>query len=323
MVLDTLADVTIASPANLDFLRYETSSTQWKKYTLGALSYTAGSPNQLALDGGGGGTAAVIGIGHASSHMMLSGNSRLDFLLSGSVTAGTDVSLRMRAVSATQFSIYDQALAGTSDGTEVMRYAPNSVAANRYFEFILLPVYISGGYSLEMSNGYGGITMRPPGAADWACRQIVSLTAGIQITIPGTLASGAITAFYAYTGTNNDMDIRLGQLSGSSASQANTVTSYANLTIWATSGSGGTTSLLKAEGDVNLAGATKKFGAFGSVGTVRVAVAAPAAITAIGGADATYSANEQTLLNALTADVVALRLALNNLRTALNGYNLV
>jgi hypothetical protein len=50
---------------------------------------------------------------------------------------------------------------------------------------------------------------------------------------------------------------------------------------------------------------------------------APSAVTATGTADATYSSNEVTLINALKTDVTNLRTKLYDIWTALDAYGLV
>lgn len=52
-------------------------------------------------------------------------------------------------------------------------------------------------------------------------------------------------------------------------------------------------------------------------------VAAPNAVTVTGSAAATYSANEQTMVNALKADVTNLRSTLNTLVTNLKAAGIV
>lgn len=134
---------TISSVADLDFLRFDAASSQWKNHSLGRMIWVAAA-SEFALDGGSGASASsVVGIGKTGSRFMLAGNTGIDFLLSGSVAAGTDISARIRCASATQVSFYDQGLAA-SDGTEVLRWKCSSSATARGFDYSV-PVYIQPG----------------------------------------------------------------------------------------------------------------------------------------------------------------------------------
>lgn len=59
----------------------------------------------------------------------------LDFYLSGSVASGTDKSARIRAVSSSQVSFYDNGTSTYSAGDEVLRWTCSATAASRVFDF--------------------------------------------------------------------------------------------------------------------------------------------------------------------------------------------
>ncbi|MBA3588854.1 hypothetical protein [Methylibium sp.] len=305
VVLDTLNDVTIASVASKNFLRYDTPSTQWKNYDLGPIEYAtavSGLP-VLVFDGGGvTGSALIAALGKSGSRLLLdfvSGTTTtaLDFVLSGAADLATEKVARIRTVSASQVSFYDQGTSSITAGDEVLRWGCSSLAASRYFRSFA-PLQVT-----DTVSGTNWISLEGTASRTW---ELLARDAGSS--------PASFFKFYADHASLGD------RIRCQTALDMNGF----SLQFY-----GITSSLSESAGVVTLAGATgvrfdaDKMGFFYSAGTLRVAVAAPAAITAIGGADATYSANEQTLLNALTTDVTNLRSTLNNLRNALNGYNLV
>ncbi len=148
LAFSALSDVTITSLANLNFPRYDTGTSKWVNTSLGSISYAAaggGALQRLALDGGASAAAgSIVMVSNTASRMLMSGIGTfvpLDFKLSGDADIGTDICARIRTISATQVSFFDQATP-SSNGTEVLRWGTNSVAANRYFS-VYAPVTMS------------------------------------------------------------------------------------------------------------------------------------------------------------------------------------
>jgi hypothetical protein len=128
-----LSDVTITSVADLDLLRYDAGSSKWKNYNLGPMIWVAAS-RQFALDGGGAASAAsVVGIGKADSRFYITSGTGLDFGLSGSVAAGTDINARIRSTGSGDVSFYDQATSTFGSGDKVIAWGCNTTYATRYF----------------------------------------------------------------------------------------------------------------------------------------------------------------------------------------------
>ncbi len=318
LALDDLSDVTITAVASLDFLRRVGGA--WVNQSLGALAYVAGTPNQLVFDGGTGGTAAAVGIGHASSRFVLGGAfPPLDFILQGNPVGATDKCARIRAISATEVGFFDQANAA-GNGTQVIKWTTGTSVATRAIEFIGLSdfkISFSSAFTLESIP----IWFRAAGAADYQCRQIIPTSTGLVFCIPGTSSSGVMNPIQLYTGASNAQDIRIGEASFMSASQVNTITIVGDVNVGQQSGSGGSTSVFTISGDTKLAGATNKLGFFGNAGAVKATAAAPSAVATTQTAGGTYTANEQTMLGNLKTDVTNLRGTVAALRTALAAYN--
>ncbi|HYE07777.1 MAG TPA: hypothetical protein VEL07_19820 [Planctomycetota bacterium] len=320
VVLDTLNDVAITSAASRNFLRFDATTSHWKNYDLGPIGYElpAASIPVLALDGGSTlGSALIAGLGAHGSRLLLhysaggpAVNTALDFVLSGEADDANEKVARIRTVSASEVGFYDQGTSTITAGDKVLSWMCNASVASRSFRFHV---------PLDVTDSSGGSYLRIAAAstAEWDLKT----AAGAKFFSFHT--TGSLYGFNLTRAENAiDLNGKLLYMTGATGASPYISGSSGQMNIRV-----GTSGILELAPDttssvrVGASGSTISF--FGSIGTTRVAVTAPAAITAVGGADATYSANEQTLLNALTADVVALRLCLNNLRNALNGYNLV
>ncbi len=148
-----LSDVTITSVADLDFLRYDNGSSKWKNVNLGLIAYDAASAS-LSLDGGSGAASATkVGIAGANSRFIISQTTNpLDFILSGSVSAGTDISARIRRVSSSQVAFFDQGTATTTAGTSVLEWNVSATAASRSFDFKIPILSVNIGISARYRN---------------------------------------------------------------------------------------------------------------------------------------------------------------------------
>lgn len=332
LTLNDLTDVTIASVADKNFLRYDLATTQWKNYDLGPIAYATGTPNQLGLDGGIGGSATYIHFGTtAGSRFGIGSNAPIDFLLSGAVNLGTDKNARIRNPNSTQVSFYDQGTTTWNDGTEVLRWGCSSSAASRYFRF-LVPLEIIGASATDRlifgadttywkvtdDAGSAYLKFAKSGGGSIAHTVIMGTHLALETNrLVGESANGTSASYLLFSSTS-------ATLSTASSGASGTLTLLGNV-VNITASNGAATSLtLTCTGGISLVGNTKVasaaafLGFFGSAGTARVAVAAAPAITATPGGGAT-NAN----VNALVTDVQNLQTAFNNLRGAANGYNLV
>lgn len=179
VVLDTLNDVTIASVANKDFLRYDSGTSQWKNVNLGDLSWTSAT-RTLALDGGlGTASPSLALVGAAGSRLIVGGGCSFDFILSGTTAAGDDISARIREVSASQVSFYDQGTSTYSTGTEVLRWNCSSSAGSRSFDF-MVPVNLST--ALTVANGGTAATTALDAAVNLLLVRFAFDRAGTRLT---------------------------------------------------------------------------------------------------------------------------------------------
>jgi hypothetical protein len=210
-----LSDVTITSVANLDFLRYDTGSSKWKNVNLGLIAYDGASAS-LSLDGGSGAaTPTKVGIAGANSRLILSQTTNpLDFILSGSVSGGTDISARIRRVSSSQVAFFDQGTATTTAGTSVLEWTCSATAASRLFEFkcAMRAPFGSGfgvdGSSLSISTSnaimvFAGTEIDPDSiynagsgvfTAPVAGKYLVTCNASLSCGYLGSPASATVTA---------------------------------------------------------------------------------------------------------------------------------
>lgn len=185
VVLDTLNDVTITTVANLDFLRYDSASSQWINASLGEIQW-APSVRTLALDGGTTATAASkIGIGKGGSRMLLAGNTALEWVLSGDPDLGTEVSARVRSTGATDVSFYDQANSTFSAGDKVMEWGTNTTYATRYFRF-LLPLQVRD----NSGAGSKHLVVESTAAQTWTVRDDIGPSTWLKLLGTSADASG-------------------------------------------------------------------------------------------------------------------------------------
>lgn len=113
-----LTDVSVASPASGDYLRYNGSA--WGKYSLGDLAYDAGAKpyhDRLVLD------TTDLGI---RNRLLINSSGSLEFIVRG--TEGTDDKWAVVAADGTDLSF-------TDDGNEVLRWTCSATAGNRKFDF--------------------------------------------------------------------------------------------------------------------------------------------------------------------------------------------
>jgi hypothetical protein len=313
VVLDTLNDVTIAAVAALNFLRYDSGTAQWKNYDLGPLIW-ASATREFALDGGGGASAAsVVGIGKGGSRFYVTSGTGLDFGLSGSVALGTDINARIRSTAASDVSFYDQATSTFGAGDKVMEWGTSATPGNRYFRF-LMPIQVH-------DTGTKDLVIAGPSSQTWTIGDNVTPFTfmtfygasadafGARIGIHGTIDAGGTTGLTIYGDRSN----------GTSSSRLNVGATdgqwfqSGNLSLSATTA----LTLVGTGGGVQIAAATsEKVGFWGRTPVTKTTVADPAAITTTQTAGGTYGANEQSMLAALKADVIALRATLLNVTDA-------
>ncbi len=298
VVLDTLNDVTIASVASKNFLRYDLASTQWKNYDLGPIAYTdpAASIPVLVFDGGSSGTALMAGLGANGSRSIFYGSgsitTALDFVLSGDPDAATEVVARVRRVSATEVGFFDQGTSTITAGTKVLSWACSSSAASRKFQ-CLVPFEIT-----DSSVGSAVLNVTTSGSnaivfnLDGTSLMEFDNTSAATVTV-----KGALTIFGGGTIDASASVLRINS-SGGALSVGGSVK---------VAGSGGSDAL----------------GFFGNAGTTRQTVSDMAALATTQTSGGTYTANEQTMLTNIKTDLTSLRTKVNALLDALQAYNLV
>jgi len=164
IALDDLSDVSITSHTTDDIIVW--NGTAWVDRNIGKLSYDPAN-SLLGLDGGTQKTIAFLA--HADSRLVLSGSSGtcpLDFKLANTLEDGTDISARIRGISASQVSFYDQATPG-SNGTEVVRWDCSATASARLWYF-KTPFHIAAKSTLQTRGLWAENGVHIDGAnSDW------------------------------------------------------------------------------------------------------------------------------------------------------------
>lgn len=300
VVLDTLNDVTIASVAARNFLRYDLASTQWKNYDLGPIEYTdpPASIPVLVLDGGGvTGTAIIAGLGANGSRFLFDGvtgthNTALDFVLDGRPDLGTEKCARIRRISTTEVAFYDQGTSTITAGTKVLSWLCSTSAASRSFKFLtkLEAQPASGAPVFGVENVGSGVNKLTHDAVSYL-EFDSSISDRINALVPIYFGSG-----YGARITGSASVLSLESPGG------------AYVTI---------------PHNARIAGAAYTLGFFGNAGTTKATVGNLSAMTTTETADATYNVTEQNMLNNLKVDINLLRIKLDLLVDTLQAYNLV
>jgi hypothetical protein len=300
VVLNALQDVSVTGAASLDFLRF--NGTAWVNQSLGELVWVSAT-REFALDGGNGATAAsVVGIGKSGSRLLVSGGCSFDFLLSGLVGSGTDISGRIRVnASGGPIGFYDQATSTFASGTEVMQWGTNATAGSRYFRFkIPLHVFDGGSKNLVLTGS----------SQVWTIGDDVTPTTHLTFYGAGADAYGARMAL------GSDLDLLGGRVfyanraSGTSSSRIELIASDGT---WYQSGNlshrAGNTLRLFGDGSAGVlvgVNGSDKVGFWGTAAVTKTTVSDPSAITVSGTATGTDAA----MVNALKTDVTNLRASL-------------
>ncbi len=319
VVLDTLNDVTIAAVAALNFLRYDSGTSQWKNYDLGPLIWVSAS-REFALDGGSGASAAsVVGIGKAASRMYVTSGTSLDFGLAGTVAAGNDTNVRIRSTAATDLSFYDQATSTFSAGDKVMEWGTNTAYSTRYFRF-LLPLQVRD----NSGSGSKHLIVSSVAIQEWKIADDVGPST--WLTLMGT---GVADGFGRRIKLGSDIDYANG--GWTIYGDRSNGTSSSRFGLSATDGtwyqSGNQT--IQAGGALSLVGlgttgirigtsSSEKVGFWGATPVTKTTVADPSAITVSG----TATGTDATMVNALKVDVTALRATLLAVTDALQACGL-
>jgi hypothetical protein len=314
-----LSDVTITSVADLDFLRYDAGSAKWKNYSLGLLAYV-GATGTLLLDGGStAATPTIVGIAGANSRLLLSQTTNpLDFVLSGSVTLGTDKSARIRRSSANAVGFYDQATATVTAGDKVMEWGCDTTYAARYF-CALIPLQVRD----DSGAGTKNLIVKSTAAQTWTIGEDV--TPGTWLTMLGASAD----SYGRRIKLGCDLDNAGGWTLYGDRSNG---TSSSRLLVGATDGTwyqsgnlnltAGTAINLSGSGtngvQIGSGGTSDKIGFWGHAGATKTTVADPSAITVSGTATGTDAA----MVNALKTDVTNLRATLLAATDALQAVGL-
>jgi len=275
-------------------------------------------------------TAASGIIASIDASKITTGSLSADRIVGGTITGVTiNVSTSMTIGDDLYFgSASEFAINNTSDGFSMTRGGSTLLKFYSNALWCYGHLAISTGYSLGViSSGSRTniITMTTGGAAIAGTLSATDdATLGGALTIGSTVKAGGSLfiltgeSLGVYSGTSYYDNITLTStaitlLKATTVSLTLGVTGVTTLSTMSTSGLA-TLASLKVSGNV---------GFFGTTPVAKDAVADPAAITATGTADATYSANEVTLINALKADVTSLRTTLLELCNALQAYGLV